>query len=157
MQLGRRAVESIRSAPARLRRPHVGDVRNAEVGIDAVNVRPLRIAMIGTRGVPARYSGVETVVEALGAALVERGHEVTVYCRRDGSARPAEHRGMRLRYVPTVPGGGIAAFVHAFVATLDAIPRRYDVIHYHAVGPGLQAVHRSCRHSCRGVDDRART
>jgi glycosyltransferase involved in cell wall biosynthesis len=96
--------------------------------------------MIGTRGVPARYSGVETVVEALGVALVERGHEVTVYCRRDRSAGPAEYRGMRLRYVPTVPGGGIAAFVHAFVATLDAIPRRYDVIHYHAVGPGLQAV-----------------
>ncbi|HEY5877242.1 MAG TPA: GNAT family N-acetyltransferase, partial [Ilumatobacteraceae bacterium] len=96
--------------------------------------------MIGTRGVPARYSGVETVVEALGAALVERGHEVTVYCRRDGTDQPVEHRGMQLRYVPTVPGGGVAAFVHAFVATLDAIPRRYDIIHYHAVGPGLQAV-----------------
>jgi glycosyltransferase involved in cell wall biosynthesis len=108
--------------------------------MNPVSSRPLRIAMIGTRGVPARYSGVETVVEALGAALVERGHEVTVYCRRDGTARPAEHRGMRLRYVPTVRGRGVAAFVHAFVATLDAIPRRYDVIHYHAVGPGLQAV-----------------
>ena len=41
----------------------------------------MRIAMVGTRGVPASYSGFETCVEEVGARLVERGHEVTVYCR----------------------------------------------------------------------------
>ena len=35
----------------------------------------LRIALLGTRGVPARYSGFETCAEELGARLVERGHE----------------------------------------------------------------------------------
>jgi glycosyltransferase involved in cell wall biosynthesis len=103
--------------------------------------RPLRIAMIGSRGVPARNGGIETVVEGLGAALTERGHEVTVYCRRQqGPPWPEEHLGMKLRYRWAPSSGGLAAFVHAFLCTLDAIPRRFDVIHYHAVGPGLMAV-----------------
>ncbi len=36
---------------------------------------------MGTRGVPASYSGFETCVEQLGKRLVERGHEVSVYNR----------------------------------------------------------------------------
>ncbi|HWC66537.1 MAG TPA: glycosyltransferase family 4 protein [Acidimicrobiales bacterium] len=102
---------------------------------------PLRIAMIGSRGVPARNGGIETVVEGLGAALTERGHDVTVYCRRQqGPPWPEEYLGMRLRYRWAPASGGLAAFVHAFVCTLDAIPRRFDVIHSHAVGPGLMSV-----------------
>jgi len=46
------------------------------------DLRPLRIALVGTRGVPARYGGFETCVEEVGTRLVERGHEVVVYCRR---------------------------------------------------------------------------
>ena len=42
---------------------------------------PLHIALMGTRGVPASYSGFETCVEQLGSRLVERGHRVTVYAR----------------------------------------------------------------------------
>ena len=41
----------------------------------------MRIALLGTRGIPARYSGFETCVEQLGSRLVQRGHDVTVYCR----------------------------------------------------------------------------
>ena len=41
----------------------------------------LRIAMLGTRGVPASYSGFETCAEELGTRLAARGHQVTVYCR----------------------------------------------------------------------------
>jgi glycosyltransferase involved in cell wall biosynthesis len=41
----------------------------------------MKIALIGTRGVPAIYGGFETCVEELGRRLVDRGHEVTVYCR----------------------------------------------------------------------------
>jgi glycosyltransferase involved in cell wall biosynthesis len=62
----------------------------------------LSIAMIGTRGVPAAYGGFETAVEEIGARLVERGHQVTVYCRRGRGARPSEWRGMRLVYAPAL-------------------------------------------------------
>ncbi len=66
----------------------------------------LRIALLGTRGVPARYGGFETCVEEVGSRLVERGHRVVVYgARPDGSADASpgrEHRGMELVPLPAV-------------------------------------------------------
>ena len=60
----------------------------------------IRIAMIGTRGVPAAYGGFETAVEEIGSRLADRGHAVTVYCRR--GERLAEWRGMRLVHAPAL-------------------------------------------------------
>ena len=42
----------------------------------------LKIAVLGTRGVPANYGGFETCAEEVSVGLVRRGHDVTVYCRR---------------------------------------------------------------------------
>ncbi len=100
----------------------------------------LRIAMIGQRGVPATYGGIEHHVEELGARLVERGHEVTVYCRSNyGDEHPAEHRGMRLQHLPTVSSKHLDAIAHSGLAALAALGSHHDVIHYHALGPGLAA------------------
>ena len=44
--------------------------------------KSLKIALIGTRGVPANYGGFETCVEEIGKRLFEKGHDVTVYCRK---------------------------------------------------------------------------
>jgi glutamate/tyrosine decarboxylase-like PLP-dependent enzyme len=64
----------------------------------------VQIAFLGTRGVPASYSGFETCVEQVGRRMVERGHEVVVYCRSSHyvNERPAEYLGMTLRYLPAV-------------------------------------------------------
>ena len=62
----------------------------------------LTIAMIGTRGVPAAYGGFETAVEEIGARLCERGHSVTVYCRRSSDEQRHEWRGMRLVHAPAI-------------------------------------------------------
>jgi glycosyltransferase involved in cell wall biosynthesis len=103
-------------------------------------VKPLRVAMIGTRGVPATYGGVERAVEELAARLASRGHRVTVYCRTSyGASRPDSYRGVRLRYLPAVDTKHLEAISHTFLATLDAIVRRYDVVHFHAIGPTLCA------------------
>ena len=57
----------------------------------------MKIAMMGTRGVPASYSGFETCVEQLGSRLVQRGHAVTVYCRSHHITYAAStYKGMRL-------------------------------------------------------------
>jgi glycosyltransferase involved in cell wall biosynthesis len=56
----------------------------------------LRIAMIGTRGVPAAYGGFETAVEEIGSRLVQAGHSVTVYCRATDGPRLTQHLGMDL-------------------------------------------------------------
>ena len=41
----------------------------------------MRIAILGTRGVPARYGGFETFAAELSKRLCQKGHNVSVYCR----------------------------------------------------------------------------
>ncbi|MDD9205177.1 DUF1972 domain-containing protein, partial [Georgenia sp. 10Sc9-8] len=60
----------------------------------------VRIAMVGTRGVPACYGGFETCVEEIGGRLVERGHDLVVYCRTTGGPAPHTFKGMRLIHLP---------------------------------------------------------
>jgi glycosyltransferase involved in cell wall biosynthesis len=101
----------------------------------------LRIAMIGARGVPATFGGIERHVEELGARLVARGHKVTVFCRSNYSrAGLGSHRGMQLRSMPTVGTKHLDAIVHSGLATLGAMAASFDVLHYHAIGPGMLAV-----------------
>lgn len=85
----------------------------------------LRIALLGTRGVPARYGGFETAVEEIGARLVERGHEVTVYCREEHQS--GEHyRGMRRVVLPSLRRKALETLTHTGVSVLHALGRRPD-------------------------------
>ena len=97
----------------------------------------MRIALVGTRGVPAAYSGFETAVENIGCRLAARGHDVTVYCRPHMVERRAdgEYRGMRLVYLPTVAGKHLDTPVHSLLSTLHlATLRRPDVAIYFIAG-----------------------
>ena len=75
----------------------------------------LRIAMLGTRGVPATFGGVEHHVEEIGRRLVARGHEVTVYSQSKylGDARVQDHLGMRVVRIPTLPSRSLEAIAHS--------------------------------------------
>jgi glycosyltransferase involved in cell wall biosynthesis len=97
----------------------------------------MKIALVGTRGVPAAYSGFETAVENIGVRLAERGHDVTVYCRPHMVKRRADayYRGMRLVYLPTVAGKHLDTPVHSLLSTLHlATVRRPDVAIYFIAG-----------------------
>lgn len=86
----------------------------------------LRIAMIGTRGVPARYGGFETAVEEIGQRLAERGHEVTVYCR-GGDVQQHKYRGMHLVHRPAVRRRVAETLSHTALSVLHKDARRADV------------------------------
>lgn len=74
---------------------------------------PMRIALVGTRGVPARYGGFETCVEEVGGRLAGRGHEVVVYCRSSRSEeRPASYRGMTLVHLPALRKRSLETLSH---------------------------------------------
>jgi glycosyltransferase involved in cell wall biosynthesis len=97
--------------------------------------RPLRIAMLGSRGIPASYSGFETCVEQLSVRLVERGHRVTVYCRSHHiKRREKTYKGVRLVRLPTIASKHLDTIVHTFLSMLHALPRRYDVVYICGVG-----------------------
>lgn len=89
----------------------------------------LRIAMVGTRGVPARYGGFETCVEEVGRRLVERGHEVTVYCRStDGPVSDAEtYLGMRLVHRPALRRRSLETLSHTGLSVAHQVRYRSDV------------------------------
>jgi glycosyltransferase involved in cell wall biosynthesis len=98
-------------------------------------ISALRIAMLGTRGVPAGYSGFETCVEELGARLGQRGHEVTVYCRVPHVSHPgSSYRGMRLVKLPTIRSKHLDTIVHTLLSSLHALAMRYDIALYFNVG-----------------------
>ncbi len=89
----------------------------------------MRIAMMGTRGVPASYSGFETFVEELGTRLAARGHTVTVYNRSTWIAhREPTYRGMHLKRLPTIPHKYFDTVAHTLLSTLHGVLGRYDVV-----------------------------
>jgi len=99
--------------------------------------RKLRVAFIGGRGVISKYSGIETYYEEVGKRLVQMGHEVTVYCRNYFTPARAEHNGMRLVRLPTIRSKHLETVVHTLLSTVHALTRKYDLVHYHALGPAL--------------------
>jgi glycosyltransferase involved in cell wall biosynthesis len=88
----------------------------------------VRIAIVGTRGIPARYGGFETFAEELSRRLILRGHRVTVYCRERHS-EPV-YRGVSLVYLPTWRHKYFDTMVHTFLSTLHLIFHRADVALY---------------------------
>ncbi len=102
----------------------------------------LRIVMIGLKGIPVGEDagGVERHVEELATRLVMRGADVLCYVRRRFvDSRLSEYRGIRLRRMPSVPTKSLDTFTHTLLATLDALFRPADIIHYHGVGPATLA------------------
>lgn len=88
----------------------------------------MRIALLGTRGIPANYGGFETFAEELSVRLVERGHQVTVYCRERYTA--PQYRGVRLQYLPTIRHKYFDTLAHTFLSTLHLVTHRADVALY---------------------------
>ena len=95
----------------------------------------MKIALLGTRGVPASYSGFETCVEQLGSRLAQRGHDVTVYCRTHHIDYAGhEYRGMRLVKLPTIRNKYLDTIVHSFISSVHALGQGYDVCLYFIAG-----------------------
>jgi glycosyltransferase involved in cell wall biosynthesis len=92
----------------------------------------VRIAMVGTRGVPARYGGFETCVEQVGQRLVKSGHDVVVYCRTTAGPDeleeyPTEHLGMKLVYLPAVPKKAVETLSHTALSAMHLMVHPADV------------------------------
>lgn len=92
-----------------------------------MSARPLSVALIGSRGIPARYGGYETLMEELAVRLVERGFRVTVYCRSHFTPRHLmSYRGAELVVLPTVATKHLDTPVHTLLSAWHAGRRRFD-------------------------------
>jgi glycosyltransferase involved in cell wall biosynthesis len=89
----------------------------------------MRIALLGTRGIPANYGGFETFAEELSCRLVQRGHDVTVYCRSHYVDRDLkEYNGVHLTVLPTVRHKYLDTVIHTFLSAVSASTKRFDVV-----------------------------
>ncbi len=82
----------------------------------------MRFAILGTRGIPARYGGFETFAEELATRLTARGHILTVYCR-ERNPEPS-YRGVRLQYLPAVHHKYLDTVSHTLLSTMHLALKR---------------------------------
>ena len=88
----------------------------------------LDIGVYGARAVPSTYSGYETFLTTLLPALAERGHRVTMYCRRDDEVDSTPWRGVERRVLPSLPGKNTSTLTHGLVASVAARRAGHDVV-----------------------------
>lgn len=94
----------------------------------AVVRRTLRIAILGSRGIPAHYGGFETFAEQLSTRMARHGHRITVFCERTNGPRVSEHDDVRLQRVHTLPLGPLRTVLYD-VASLARALRGFDAIY----------------------------
>jgi glycosyltransferase involved in cell wall biosynthesis len=95
----------------------------------------MKIALIGSRGIPARYSGFEQFYEQFAVRLAERGHDVTVYNRSHFIKDvKKEYKGVRIVSLPSIPTKHFDTIVHTALSSLHALFQGYDVVYYCIVG-----------------------
>ena len=97
----------------------------------------MKIAMIGQKGIPARTGGIERHVEELSKELVERGHEVLVFCRSWYVWPISDYEGVNCIKTRSIPTKHFDAISHTFTSILRAARENVDVFHIHGVGPAL--------------------
>jgi len=89
----------------------------------------LRLAIFGGRGIPSTYSGTETFFIELAPRLVERGHDVIVYCRKAlFKERPPFYKGVRLVYLPSIETKNLGTFTHTLACMIDVLRRDVDAM-----------------------------
>ncbi len=90
----------------------------------------LRIAILGTRGVPNYYGGFEHISEYVSEGLAKRGHSVTVYNSHNHPYQENSWNGVEIRhcYDPEYLVGTAGQFIYDFNCLLDAKKRKFDVV-----------------------------
>ncbi len=100
-----------------------------ELKKDSKYNRKLRIALLGSRGVPHTYGGAEAFYIELAPRLAQRGHEVIVYNRSSlYTEKPSSYKGARLIYTPSIETKNLGSITHSLTSIVDVIFRRVDVI-----------------------------
>lgn len=96
----------------------------------------MRIAIIGTKGIPAKWGGIEKYVDEIGKRLVLRGHDVTVF----GSKWYLKeytgkwYQGVRIIKVPAIHSQSVDALSNGFFATIYTLFSKYDIVNFHGYG-----------------------
>ncbi len=98
----------------------------------------MRIAILGTRGIPSSYGGFETFAEELSVRLAALGHDVVVCCRERHPF--TEYRGVHLVYLPAIRHKYFETLSHTFLSTLWLLTHRTEVGLYCNAGNAILTI-----------------
>jgi glycosyltransferase involved in cell wall biosynthesis len=90
----------------------------------------MKLAILGTRGIPANYGGFETFAEELSTRLAARGHEIWVYGRSNNInyAHP-RYKGVNLKVLPTIGTKYLDTVAHTLLSALHLASRpKFDCV-----------------------------
>ncbi|AFY99673.1 glycosyltransferase family 4 protein [Calothrix sp. PCC 6303] len=101
----------------------------------------MKIAVIGVKGLPPKQGGIEHYCAEVYPRMVAEGHEVDLFARcsytNESLFTNSDYQGVRVISLPSLPMRGIDAFVTSALAATLSSGKRYDIIHFHALGPSL--------------------
>jgi glycosyltransferase involved in cell wall biosynthesis len=98
----------------------------------------MKIFVTGTRGIPDIPGGVEKHCQDLYPLIAAKGHEVIVATRKPYvQEMKSEWNGVKLEHIHAPRLKSLEAIVHTFIAVLKARLFSPDILHIHAIGPGL--------------------
>ena len=98
----------------------------------------MKIAILGTKGIPNNYGGYEQFAEFISKRLIEKGHSVTVYNPHFHQYKDNEFHGVKIirKYSPENILGGAANIIYDHLCLADALHQDFDIIYeagYHSV------------------------
>lgn len=98
----------------------------------------MKIAIIGSKGIPAQAGGIERHVEHLAQGLSDLGLEVFVYSRPwYTKSKQTNYNGISIVNLPSIKTKHLDAISHTFFSTIHAMFKNVDIIHFHGVGPSF--------------------
>jgi glycosyltransferase involved in cell wall biosynthesis len=95
-----------------------------------------KIAILGTRGLPASYGGFETFADEISHRLVEQGFEVTVFCEASQEVQPAKYGEVNLKYAPARKLGPLTTIAYD-LASLWRARKGFDVVYMLGYGASI--------------------
>jgi len=93
--------------------------------------------MIGSRGIPVTYSGIEKALEEMCPRLVQRGHQVTVYTKSNVAYNRDLFKGVKIVKVPAINTKHLETFTRVGLSLWHEIFSQSDIVHFHALGPAM--------------------
>jgi glycosyltransferase involved in cell wall biosynthesis len=99
----------------------------------------MHIVMMGCKGIPATYGGVERAVEELSIRLARHGHRVTVLCRNHYTPKMTRYENVEIVRLPTIRQKHLEMIVHTLLSALYVAVKRCDLVHIHSVEPAVVA------------------
>ncbi len=101
----------------------------------------MKIAVIGVKGLPPKQGGIEHYCAEVYPRMVAQGHSVDLFARSSYTdcswLDRHDFQGVRVISLPSLPLRGLDAFFCSALGAIASSGKRYDIVHFHALGPSL--------------------